>query len=236
MILIPTAPWAHYIGDACAWAVASLAAWWQHRTWPEHSQRLARVTAPGYYVTLALCAVAGAWLVGSINTMPVGLAPSHSIAGALVGGILGVELWKWRHHVRLSTGGAFVLPLSLGLMVGRMGCLFSGLPDLTFGIPSSLPWAVDLGDGIPRHPVQLYESAAMAVFAGIYLHGRARSAPWAVRHGFHAFVLYYGAQRFLLEFLKPYPAVLGPLDVFHLLCLGMMFYGLWWLRREPATA
>ncbi len=232
MILIPTAPWAHYIGDACAWAAASATAWWQHRNWPGLSARLARSTAPGYYVVMALCAVAGAWLIGSINTVPAGLAPSHSIAGALAGGIAGVELWKWRHGVRRSTGGAFVLPLTVGIVAGRMGCLFSGLPDLTFGSPSALPWAVDLGDGVGRHPVQLYEAMAMALFGALYLRARGRREPWALHHGFHAFVLYYAGQRFLLEFLKPYPAVLGPLNVFHLLCLGMMIYGLCWLRRN----
>ena len=30
--------------------------------------------------------------------------------------------------------------------VGRIGCFLSGLPDGTYGLPSSLPWAIDLGD------------------------------------------------------------------------------------------
>ena len=43
---------------------------------------------------------------------------------------------------------------------------------------------------------------------------------------FYLFVLCYAAQRFLWEFLKPYPRLLGPLDVFQLLALGMILYAL----------
>jgi prolipoprotein diacylglyceryltransferase len=93
---------------------------------------------------------------------------------------------------------------------------------------------VDLGDGIARHPVQLYESLAMAAFAAVYLRARVRGAVWAREHAFHAMVIVYAAQRFGWEFLKPYPAVLGPLNVFHLLMLGLIAYGLFWWRRDRA--
>ena len=38
--------------------------------------------------------------------------------------------------------------------------------------------------------------------------------------------LWYAAQRFLWEFLKPYPRPIGPLDVFQLLALAMILYAL----------
>ena len=37
---------------------------------------------------------------------------------------------------------------------------------MTYGTPTALPWGVDFGDGVPRHPVQLYEAATMAAFFG----------------------------------------------------------------------
>lgn len=125
-----------------------------------------------------------------------------------------------------------VLPIAVGIAIGRLGCFFAGLADYTYGIPTRLPWAVDLGDGIGRHPVQLYESAAMAIFAAIYVAAGTRNATWARDHAFHAMIIYYACQRFLWEFLKPYPAVLGPLDVFHLLMLGLIAYGVFWWRTE----
>lgn len=231
MTALPTAWWAHYIGDLAAWSCAALAARWQYRRWPEEARALAGVTTPSYFVTLALGALAGAWLLGSANSLrSLVAAPSHSVAGALAGGILAVELWKWRHGVRRSTGGAFVLPLAVGIAVGRFGCLFSGLPDYTHGAPAALPWAVELGDGIARHPVQLYESLAMGLFALAYVTARRRGAHWARLHAFQALAIVYAGQRFVWEFAKPYPAVVGPFNIFHLLMAGLIFYGVIWWR------
>jgi hypothetical protein len=235
VIELPTAWWAHYLGDLLAWVGGALAARWQYRHWPETTHALARIAKPSYFISLALGGVAGAWLFGSANSLrSLVSAPSHSIAGALAGGILGVELWKWSNGVRQSTGGFFVLPLAVGIALGRLGCLFSGLPDFTHGTPTTLPWAVDLGDGIGRHPVQLYEAVAMAAFALAYVWARKRDARWAAAHAFHALIIYYAAQRFLWEFVKPYPPLVGPLNLFHLLMLGLGAYGvIWWKRSDP---
>ena len=235
MIHLPTAWWAHYIGDLAAWSAVALAGWWQYRRAPEELRALARVTEPSYHIGLALGAVAGAWLLGSANSLRSFVsAPSHSVAGALAGGIVAVELWKWRHGLRRSTGGAIVLPICLGLAIGRLGCLFSGLPDFTYGAPAQVPWAVEIGDGVARHPVQLYESLAMAAFALVFVRARHRGRGWARDHAFHALIIYYAATRFLWEFLKPYPAVAGPLNLFHFLMLGLVAYGLiWWRRGDP---
>ena len=232
MIHLPTAWWAHYIGDLAAWGGAALAARWQYRRWPEAAHALARMTTPSYHVSLALGALAGAWVLGSANSLhSIAAAPSHSVAGALAGGIIAVEVWKRQNGVRQSTGAAFVLPLSVGISLGRLGCLFSGLPDFTYGIPTTLPWAFDLGDGIGRHPVQLYESLAMALFAGLFVAARKRGDKWVHARAFHALIIFYAAQRFVWEFLKPYPKLIGPLNIFHLLMLGFAAYGLVWWQR-----
>jgi hypothetical protein len=242
MIAVPTAIWAHYVGDVAAWLGAAAMARWQYRRWPAQARNLSVQSEPGYFLTLAICALVGAWVIGSLNLGGNGrIIPSHSIAGALAGGIVGVEAWKWRHGVRQSTGGAFVAPLCVGIIIGRIGCFFSGLPDRTYGTATRLPWAVDLGDGIGRHPVQLYESLSMAAFLAIYLAALRGDRPWARRHAFHAMICVYAAQRFTWEFLKPYPTLIGPLNLFHLLMLGLFIYGLVWWRRgnpdsEPAVA
>lgn len=232
MIHVSTAWWAHYLFDLAAWLSAALAARWQYRRWPGEAQALARVSTPSYHVALALGAVAGAWLLGSANSLRALIAaPSHSVAGALAGAIAAVELWKWRHGVRRSTGGAFVLPLAVGIAVGRLGCFFSGLADFTYGAPTALPWAVDIGDGVARHPVQLYEALAMAGFAVVFARALGRNACWAREHAFHALIIYYAATRFAWEFMKPYPPLAGPLNVFHVLMVGLGAYGIIWWRR-----
>ena len=233
MIHVPTHPAAHYLGDVVAWVAAALAARWQYGRWPDEASALSKVVDSGYFLALAIGALIGAWAFGSANSMRdlIG-APSHSIAGALAGGIVAVEYWKSVHGVRVSTGRALVLPICVGIIIGRLGCFFAGLPDYTYGIPTNVPWAVDLGDGVGRHPVQLYESVAMTAFLAVYLHARINNAGWARHHAFHAMIIFYAAQRFLWEFLKPYPAVLGPLNLFHFLMLGLVAYGIFWWRRD----
>jgi uncharacterized membrane protein YeaQ/YmgE (transglycosylase-associated protein family) len=227
MIHIPTATWAHTLFDLTAWTWGlgmSVALYrWRLKAAVEH---VAANVDGGYFLALAPGAAIGAWLAGSANTLaetePV---LSHSVVGALIGAIVSVEIYKAFKGVRGSTGGVFVGSFALGIVIGRFGCLFAGLPDRTYGTETSLPWGVDLGDGIARHPVQMYESAAMAAFLALYLVGLQAHADWAMRRGFYVMCAYYGVQRFLWEFLKPYPRLIGPLNLFQLLCLGLIAYG-----------
>ena len=131
-----------------------------------------------------------------------------------------------------STGGVFVAPFAIGVVIGRWGCLFAGLRDGTYGTPANLPWTVNLGDHIARHPVQIYESLSMLVFLTVYLGGLWANASWALRRGFHVMVVYYAVQRFVWEFLKPYPKLLGPLNLFQLICIGIVIYGCFWIVRR----
>lgn len=91
------------------------------------------------------------------------LLGGQSMVGGLVGGLIGVELGKWISRTQTSTGDYFVYPILLGLIVGRMGCFLSGLNDDTFGNPTQLWTGIDFGDGIARHPTQLYEMAFAAL-------------------------------------------------------------------------
>lgn len=232
MIQIPTSPAYHYIGDLLAWLGAFAGGRWFYAHHRARVESLARQTAPSYFVSLAVGAAIGAWVFGSLNLVGSDHPTlSHSIAGALVGAIVAVEGWKAAHGVRVSTGGPFVIPLSLGIIIGRWGCLFAGLDDQTFGVPTQLPWGIDLGDGVSRHPVQLYESLSIAAFLALYWRALSKGQHWADRHGFHAFVLAYAVQRFTWEFLKPYPKLIGPFNLFHLLMMGLGGYALIWIAR-----
>jgi hypothetical protein len=236
MLHPPTATWAHPLFDLGAWggglALSAGLYRWRLR---DAADRVARRLGGGYFAALAAGAIPGAWLAGSANTLRSAVpALSHSVAGALAGAIVGVELYKLARGVRGSTGGIFVGPFALGLVIGRFGCFFTGLPDRTYGAPTAAPWAVDLGDGIGRHPVQIYESLAMAAFLAVYLVGLQRRAGWAMRRGFYALCGWYGLQRFVWEFLKPYPPLVGPFNLFHILCGGLVAYGCIYWRRDLA--
>ena len=234
MIHFPTNPAFHVVSDLLAWATGALVGWALYRwrlkdtvTWT------ASTVGTGWFIAVAMGAVAGAWLAGSLNTLrDAHPALSHSIAGALVGAIAGVEIYKRLRGIEGSTGAAFAGSFGAGVVVGRIGCLMAGLPDRTYGTPTTLPWAVDLGDGIGRHPVQLYESGAMLLFLAAYVWGLAVRTPWAMRRGFYVLCIVYGAQRFCWEFLKPYPSLAGPFNLFHGLSLALVLYGVIFYGRD----
>lgn len=188
-------------------------------------------TDPWYFIALGLGAIAGALLFGSANMTLAGFWQlGHSIAGAIAGGVVGVEIFKALKGIRGSTGAQFVAPLATGIAVGRLGCFFAGLPDYTYGIPTALPWGVDFGDGIFRHPVQLYESLSMGMFLAVYLRRIAQGSVLFRRDGFYLFVGWYALQRFGWEFLKPYPSVIGPFNLFHILCVLLLCYSVLMMR------
>jgi len=206
--------------------------------------RLVPVAAPGlpaepwrvhplYIAIASLGATAGAYLAGSANLWLSGIdGVGRSIEGAIAGGIIAIELLKWQGGVRGSTGLRFVAPLAAAIAVGRLGCFFAGMDDMTYGIPTTLPWGVDFGDGVPRHPVQLYEAAAMAGFFIVFVTLLRRGNPRLLRTGFYLFVAVYAVQRFAWEFLKPYGTVLGPFNLFHLISLALLAYAVLFTLRE----
>lgn len=227
MISLPTLSGVHPAFDLLAW-IASAALGWALYRWRIRAlaERTARTVGPGYVVSLVVGAGLGAWLSGSLNTLMQSTPSlSHSVVGALAGAVAGVEIYKLARGVRGSTGGVFTGPFALGIVIGRLGCLFEGLGDRTYGVATRLPWGIDLGDGVSRHPVQLYESAAMLAFLAIYLAGLARRAPWAVERSFYVLCAWYGVQRFAWEFLKPYPTLAGPFNLFHLISAALIAYG-----------
>ena len=189
-----------------------------------------------YYAALVLGSALGAYLFGTLNLWASGQSGlARSIEGAIFGGIASIEIYKRRARITARTGARFAAPLAIGIAIGRIGCFLAGLDDFTHGTPTTLPWGHDFGDGIPRHPVQLYESIAMLAFVGFYLASLTRRSIFVAQNGFYLAVLWYGLQRFVWEFLKPYGPVAGPFDLFHFLSLGLVAYAVIMIftAREP---
>ncbi len=186
-----------------------------------------------YVAAGSLGATLGAYLAGSVNLWLSGIGGvGRSIAGALAGGIIAIEILKTRSGIRGSTGLRFVAPLAAAIAIGRIGCFLAGLDDMTYGTATTLPWGVDFGDGVTRHPVQLYESVTMAAFLAVFISLLQRGNEAVLRTGFYLFVGVYAGQRFVWEFLKPYGTVVGPFNLFHLLSLALIAYALLFARRE----
>lgn len=222
----------HVVFDVLAWLSAGVAALWLSRR--------AQIAFPAvntdlpYLAALLVGAGLGAYLFGTLNLWLSGLpGVARSIEGAVAGGIVAIEAYKYRAGIRARTGARFALPLAVGIAVGRIGCYLAGLDDFTYGTPTTLPWGHDFGDGVPRHPVQLYECAAMALFAAVYLVRVMNRDRFWIDQGFYLAVGFYGLQRFAWEFLKPYAPVLGPFTVFHLLSIAILIYALAMILTAP---
>ena len=113
----------------------------------------------GYVAAMLLGAVIGGFGAGTANLWISGIdGVGRSIVGAFAGAVLFVELFKKWSGLKGSTGLLFVPAFATSVVIGRWGCFLSGLDDQTYGIASNVAWAKDFGDGVMRHPVQLYES------------------------------------------------------------------------------
>src|SRR3954447_12382689 len=221
----------HTLFDVAAWLAAAVALYWLSR---QGLQFPTQSFEGSYLAALVFGAGLGAYLFGSANLWLSGQSGiARSVEGALVGGILAIELYKWSAGITVRTGARFALPLALGIAIGRLGCFFAGLDDFTYGTPTALPWGHDFGDGIPRHPVQLYESAAMLLFAAVYAACLRRRNRFVIENGFYLAVGSYGVQRFVWEFIKPYGGVIGPLTLFHILSALLAAYAIIMIATAP---
>jgi prolipoprotein diacylglyceryltransferase len=219
--------------DGLAWLAAGAAGLWLMRS--------GRVAFPvpqplrlNYLAALAFGAGVGAVFFGTANLWLSGQPGlARSIEGAVAGAIVAIELYKRIAGIRSRTGARFALPFAVGVAVGRIGCFLSGLDDFTHGTPTTLPWGHDFGDGVLRHPVQLYESAAMAAFAAVYAWRVLRNDRFWISQGFYLAVGCYGAQRFVWEFFKPYATLVGPFTLFHLLSAAVLVYAVAMIATAP---
>ncbi|HEU4965029.1 MAG TPA: prolipoprotein diacylglyceryl transferase family protein [Bacilli bacterium] len=141
------------------------------------------------------------------------LMEGKTIVGGLLGGLIGVELMKKRIGWTRSTGDDFALPLIVGMILGRIGCFLTGMDDHTYGTATTRWTGVDFGDGIPRHPTQLYEIAYLLGLGGVLLIAKRRSKRALAKQReplpdgaiFQLFMLGYLLFRFAIDFIKPTP-------------------------------
>jgi len=152
-----------------------------------------------------------------------------SFHGGLIGVVLVLLLFARKKKRRLLEIGDFIAPLiPLGLAAGRLGNFING--EL-WGRPTTLPWGMvfpQTGDGIARHPSQLYEMGleGLALFAILWWFAR---KPRPLGQVSAVFLMGYGIFRFLVEFTRAPDAFLGlltgGLSMGQLLSLPMIIIG-----------
>ena len=163
---------------------------------------------------------------------------------AFHGGLLGVTVAMWMfarkqgvNVLAVSDRVAMVTPV--GLFLGRLSNFINA--ELQ-GRVTDVPWAMVFanGDGLPRHPSQLYEAGLEGVALGVVMLLGARRG-WLARSGTMTAVLLagYGLARFLVEYVRePDPQLgllAGIITMGQILCLPMMAAGAYLLWRRKRS-
>ncbi len=198
------------------------------------TRHLTRAGDRGRYYTMqaitALGAVVGAklgvvfgdalWPLRPFDDWSVLLASGRSIAGALLLGFLAVEAAKPLLRYDLPPNDRFAVALPFSIAIGRIGCLVAGCCR---GAPYDGPLAIAYGDGVLRHPAQLYE-AVFQLAAGYAL-----LVLWRRKILFgRLFALYlaaYGVFRFATEFIRDTAKPFGGLSAYQWMSIAMIVSG-----------
>ncbi|WP_036720112.1 prolipoprotein diacylglyceryl transferase [Paenibacillus harenae] len=152
------------------------------------------------------------------------LMEGKTIVGGLLGGLIGVEWTKKRVGITRSTGDDMALPIIVGMFIGRIGCFMTGLDDHTYGTPTTWITGIDFGDGILRHPTQLYEMFFLLVLS-VMLYRLKKRAALPDGAVFQLFMTGYLLFRLTVDFIKPTPHVYLGLNHIQLACLaGLIYY------------
>lgn len=150
--------------------------------------------------------------------------------GGAIGGALAVFLWAWyRGFLGLVLLDVAAPALALGYAVGRIGCQLSG--DGDYGRAWDGPWAMSYPDGtVPTteevHPTPVYEALAMGFGAWLLWQLRDRFRPGVL---FALYLLYAGAERFLVEFVRRNEDVAMGLTSAQLESAAIMLAGAVWI-------
>jgi phosphatidylglycerol---prolipoprotein diacylglyceryl transferase len=152
------------------------------------------------------------------------LYSNKTVLGGFLGGLAGVEIIKKSMGETRASGDLFVYPILLALCIGRIGCFSMGVYEQTYGLPTTWLTGMNLGDGMLRHPVALYEIGFLTLL-WIALIQTAKKHALQAGALFKLFMIAYLFFRFVLEAFKPvyyYPFGLSAIQVFGL--LGLLYY------------
>jgi len=154
------------------------------------------------------------------------LISGRSILGGLIGGTIGIIYMKYKLKIKERRGNLFAPAIALGMAIGRIGCFLRGC---CFGKPTILSGGVNFGDGILRHPTQIYESIFMfGMF--LYLNWKKNKNP---KPGelFDNLIIGYLVFRFFIEFIRAEEVVFLGLTFFQIICVvGLVWYSRFYIK------
>ena len=152
-------------------------------------------------------------LLSALDPRPMALALPEE---ALIGGLVAIVYWNRRRLPVGATLDALAPGLALALALERLGAFVDGRH---FGEPTTLPWGVYMWDQV-RHPVQLYEMAALLIILVILWR---RGQHLVAGNGFILATALYAGSRLFLEAFRVDVAILdNGVRVTQVIALGVM--------------
>ncbi len=148
---------------------------------------------------------------------------NKTVIGGFLGGLFSVELVKKLIGEKHSSGDLFTYPMILALIIGRIGCFGMGIYEETYGVETRFFTGMNLGDGLLRHPVTLYEIAFL-ITLWIGLIQLEKRCTLVDGGRFKIFMIAYIFFRLVLDFIKPHYTFSFGLSTIQLVCLGGLIY------------
>ena len=162
-----------------------------------------------------------------------GILISKSIAGALFWWVITAEIYKYFHKIKIPTGILFLPGIIIWICIGRIGAIITWLRDFTYGTPTMLPWGIDFGDNIKRHPTMIHEMIILILFFLIFCIGLSgKERKWWINNGFYLFVIIYFLYRFFVGFIQPYSTWWFWLSTYQFISIPMIVYGIFMLTKK----
>jgi len=143
------------------------------------------------------------------------------IPGGIVGGVLGLWLYTWRHKLQFSAWLDIGAPaLAIAQAIARWGNFVN---HELYGQPTTLPWGIFIppearlpgyADFERFHPLFLYESILNLLIGLALLYIARRYSEW-LKSGdlFLIYLILYPAARFCLEFIRLDSSGFGNLNI-----------------------
>lgn len=147
---------------------------------------------------------------------------NKTVLGGLLFGTWGVEIIKKIIGEKSSSGDLMTYAILLALIIGRIGCFSMGVYEETYGLP--FKYGMNLGDGMLRHPVCLYEIAFL-IFIWISSKRIFKNCISTNGNLYKYFMINYLLFRFVLDFIKPHYNLFLHLSTIQITCLiGLLYY------------
>ncbi|UPA22182.1 prolipoprotein diacylglyceryl transferase [Candidatus Peribacteria bacterium] len=153
-----------------------------------------------------------------------GMASHGGFIGVAIAMLFVLRKKTWDDILRIAD--VIVIPVAIGLGLGRLGNFIN---QELYGTVTSLPWGMNFpgADGL-RHPIQLYDFAAMMLLAAaLFLSLRSSVKPGRT---LALFLILYSIVRILIEFIRDqagvpvYILTEGQWLTIPILVLGLMLF------------